>query len=157
IYSLGATLYELMTLHAVFEEDDRQALLRQIAFAEPRPLRKLNPSMPRELETIVLKALQKDPSSRYATAQDLADDLRRYLEDKPTRARRPTMAERMTKFVRRHTAAVTAALLVLTVAVLALTIATILITGAQVQTDIARREAINNFVVANDQRALATE
>ena len=64
IYSLGATLYELLTLHPVFEGDDRQELLRQIAFAEPRPLRKLNPAMPRELETIVLKALAKDPSSR---------------------------------------------------------------------------------------------
>src|SRR5262249_59367764 len=68
VYSLGATLYELVTLHPVFEGDDRQALLRQIAFAEPRPPRKLNPSIPRELETIILKALAKDPSSRYAAA-----------------------------------------------------------------------------------------
>ena len=53
IYSLGATLYELLTLHPVFEEEDRGDLLRQIAFGEPRPLRRLNPAVPRDLETIV--------------------------------------------------------------------------------------------------------
>jgi eukaryotic-like serine/threonine-protein kinase len=110
----------LLTLHAVFEEDDRQALLRQIAFADPKPLRKLNPSMPRELETIVLKALAKDPSSRFATAQDLADDLRRYLEDKPIRARRPTLLERVVKWSRRHTAVVWSAMAILLFSVVGL-------------------------------------
>src|SRR5262249_26082686 len=135
IYSLGATLYELLALRPVFEGDDRQELLRQIAFAEPRPLRKLNAAVPRELEAIVLKAPAKAPAGRYATAQELADDLRRFLEDRPIRARRPTLWDRTAKFVRRHTAAVTAALLVLTVAVVALAIGTVLIIGAQFRTD----------------------
>jgi WD40 repeat protein len=149
IYSLGATLCELLTLRPVFEGNDRQELLRQIAFAEPRPLRRTNPAVPRELETIVLKALAKDPSGRYATAQELADDLRRFLEDKPIKARRPTLRDRTAKFVRRHPAGVAAALLVLTVAVIALTISTVLITGA-------RRDALTNLKEASQQRKLAT-
>src|SRR5262249_37303566 len=110
IYSLGATIYELLTLHPVFEGTDRQELLRQIAFAQPRPPRKLNPSLPRELGTIVLKALTKDPAGRYATTQDLADDLRRFLEDRPIQARRTSLPERVAKWARRHTAVVYSAL-----------------------------------------------
>jgi tetratricopeptide (TPR) repeat protein len=102
IYSLGATLYELLTLTPAFAGADRQELLRQIAFEEPRPPRRLNRKLPAELETIVLKALEKKPADRYATAQELADDLRRYLEDKPIRARRPSRLERARKWLRRH-------------------------------------------------------
>ena len=75
IYSLGATLYELLTLEPAFDGRDRQELLRQIAFEEPRPPRQLNKAIPQELETVVLKAMGKDPGDRYATAQELADDL----------------------------------------------------------------------------------
>src|SRR4029453_6520441 len=74
LYSLGATLYELLTLQPTFDGKDRQELLRQIAFEEPRPPRRLNKAVPAELETIVLKALEKNPADRYATAQELADD-----------------------------------------------------------------------------------
>jgi serine/threonine protein kinase/Tfp pilus assembly protein PilF len=108
IYSLGATLYELLTLEPAFHGSDRQELLRQIAFEEPPPLRRLNLAMPRELETIVLKALEKNPAERYAAAQDMADDLRRYLEDKPIRARRPTLLFRARKWTRRHRGGVAA-------------------------------------------------
>jgi serine/threonine-protein kinase len=89
VYGLGATLYELLTLQPVFAGKDRQELLRQIAFEEPRPLRRLNRAIPAELETIFLKALEKNPHDRYATARELAADLRRFLEDKPIQARRP--------------------------------------------------------------------
>src|SRR5262249_44009767 len=102
VYSLGATLYELLTLVPPFPGTDRQELLREIAFEEPRPPRRLNRRLPAELETIVLKAMEKKPADRYATAQELADDLRRYLEDKPIRARRPSRLERARKWVRRH-------------------------------------------------------
>jgi serine/threonine protein kinase len=73
VYSLGATLYELLTLHPVFAGGDRQELLRQIAFEEPVNPRRLEKAIPAELETIVLKALEKNPADRYATAKDLAD------------------------------------------------------------------------------------
>ena len=80
IYSLGATLYELVTLRPAIDGQDRQEVLRKIAQDEPTPPRRLNPAIPRELETILLKAMNKEPESRYATAQELADDLRRFLE-----------------------------------------------------------------------------
>ena len=89
VYSLGATLYELMTLRPIFDGSDRQELLRRIAQEEPRRPRAVQPAVPRDLETIVLKAMAKDPAARYATAQDLADDLGRFLDDRPILARRP--------------------------------------------------------------------
>ena len=81
VYSLGSTLYELLTLQAPFTARDRRELLRQICFEEPRPLRRLNRDIPDELETIVLKTLEKNPADRYFSAQELADDLRLFLED----------------------------------------------------------------------------
>jgi tetratricopeptide (TPR) repeat protein len=102
VYSLGATLYELLTLEPVFAGSDRQELLRQIAFEEPRPPRKVNRSVPKELETVVLKALAKNPAERYQSAQELADDLRRFLNSEPIRARRPSLAQRARKWARRH-------------------------------------------------------
>jgi serine/threonine protein kinase/Flp pilus assembly protein TadD len=106
VYALGATLYELLTLCPVFEGPGRQELLQQIAAQEPRAPRRLNPAVPVELETVVLKALEKDIRARYGTAQELADDLRRFLEDKPVRARRPSLLERTRKWARRHRAVV---------------------------------------------------
>src|SRR5438270_167198 len=97
VYSLGATLYELLTLEPAYNGRDREELLRQIAFEEPRPPRRLNAAVPAELETIVLKAMAKSPEERYAAAQDLADDLQRYLEDKPIRATRPSLGQRAAK------------------------------------------------------------
>jgi tetratricopeptide (TPR) repeat protein len=114
VYSLGATLYELLTLEPAYTGQDRQELLRQIAFEEPKPPRRVNKAIPTELETIVLKALEKNPAERYATAQELADDLRHFLEDRPILARRPPLRMQLARWVRRHkplVAAVAAALL----------------------------------------------
>jgi serine/threonine protein kinase len=108
IYSLGATLYELLTLRPLFEGRDRNELLRQIADEEPRPPRSIRPAGPEDLETVVLKALAKEPAERYATAQDMAADLQRFLENRPILARRPTLAERLRKWARRHPAVVLA-------------------------------------------------
>ncbi|HKB35005.1 MAG TPA: serine/threonine-protein kinase, partial [Gemmataceae bacterium] len=102
VYSLGVTLYELLTLQPAFPGNDRQELLRQVAFEEPPLPRKASRAIPQELETIVLKAMEKNPAERYATAQELADDLRRFLEDQPVRARRPTPLQRAVKWGRRH-------------------------------------------------------
>jgi len=116
VYSLGATLYELLTAQPAFDGRDRQELLQQIAFTEPIAPRKLAPAIPRDLETIVGKAMVKEPERRYSTASELADDLRRYLDDRPVLARRPNLPERAARCLRRHRkASATAAALVVLV------------------------------------------
>jgi WD40 repeat protein/serine/threonine protein kinase len=127
VYSLGVTLYELLTLEPAYNGRNREEVLRQIAFEEPSLPSRLNPSVPAELETIVLKAMAKNPEERYATAQELADDLRRFLEDKPINAKRPTLRQRAAKWARRHKTVVRATGLVLTMAVAALLVSTVLI------------------------------
>jgi serine/threonine protein kinase len=102
IYSLGATIYELLTLVPAFGGTERQELLRQIAFDEPRAPRRLNRAIPTELEAVVLKAMEKNAADRYATAQEFAEDLARYLNDEPIRARRPSLVQRSRKWARRH-------------------------------------------------------
>jgi tetratricopeptide (TPR) repeat protein len=120
VYALGATLYELLTLRPVVVGNDREELLQQIDSTEPVPLRRLNRAIPADLETVVLKALEKDPADRYATAQELADDLRRFLENKPILARRPTLWQRARKWSRRHPAVVAATAVVLAMALMLL-------------------------------------
>jgi serine/threonine protein kinase len=137
IYALGVTLYELLTLEPVFAGQDREELLRQIAFDEPVPPRRLNPAVPADLETIVLKAMAKLPEERYATAHELAEDLRRFQENRPIQARRPTLLERAAKWSRRYRPLVASAIAVLLVAAVSLAITTILIAREQARTKAA--------------------
>jgi serine/threonine protein kinase len=132
IYSLGATLYELLTLEPVFDGRDRQELLKQIAFEDPVPPRRLNRAIPADLETIVLKAMAKEPAARYATAQEMAEDCRRFLHDEPVRARRPSVAQRVAKWSRRHRAVLAATALM---AVVGLAASTVLRWRGQVQAE----------------------
>src|SRR5262249_47822008 len=131
VYALGATLYEALTLQPAFAGHDRQELLRLVLADEPRPLRHWNAALPAELETIVLKAMAKVPEERYATAQELADDLRRFLDDRPIRARRPTLLQRLRKWLRRHKTVVTAGM---TCAFLALAASSVLLLLAERRT-----------------------
>ncbi len=110
VYALGVTLYELLTLQPAYPGSDREELLRQIAAGEPQPPRRLKPAIPVEFETIVLKAMAREPESRYQTAQEMADDLRRFLEGQPILAKRPNLRERLVRWSRRHRAALGAAL-----------------------------------------------
>jgi WD40 repeat protein/serine/threonine protein kinase/tetratricopeptide (TPR) repeat protein len=102
VYSLGLTLYELLTLRPAYDESERSRLLHQAMRAEPPRPRKLNPAVPRDLETIVLKAIARDPAHRYQTADELADDLRCFTDDKPIRARRVSEIERLWRWCRRN-------------------------------------------------------
>jgi serine/threonine protein kinase/WD40 repeat protein len=119
VYALGLTLYELLTLSPAFEEADHHKLILRIAHDEPVRPRKRNPAIPRALETIVLKCIARDPAQRYATAGELADDLRRFLNDRPIRARRVSEAEKLRLWCKRYpaVAGLLAAVLALVVAV----------------------------------------
>jgi eukaryotic-like serine/threonine-protein kinase len=136
IYSLGVTLYEVLTLRLAFDGRDHQELLRQIALDEPTLPRRLNPAVPRDLETIVLKAMAKEPSNRYATAQELAADLRRFLDDQPILARRPGFLERTLRWARRHRELVATAAAIFA---LALMISTAAVWNQARKTDAANR------------------
>ena len=115
IYSLGVTLYELLTLRPAFAGDDRADAGRAgCSRTTRRAPGRSNRAIPRDLETIVLKAMAKEPQQRYATAQELADDLQRFLADEPIRAKRTGPVVRLKKWTKRHKAvtAVVAATLV---------------------------------------------
>jgi len=125
IFSLGVTLYELLTLRPAFEESDRsQHLNGPSCIAEPVAPRKIDPGVPRDLETIVLKCLATDAGMRYPTAADVAADLRRFLSDRPIRARRVSAVERTWRWCHRNPALAAmsglAALLLVAVVVTAL-------------------------------------
>src|SRR5271157_5675984 len=102
VYSLGATLYELMTLRPPSDGTSAAELLEQIGGREPIPPRLINRRIPRDLETIVLKTLAKRPVDRYASATALAEDLARFLNHEPVRARRISPIGRFWRIARRH-------------------------------------------------------
>jgi WD40 repeat protein/serine/threonine protein kinase len=102
VYSLGVTMYELLVLQPAFDSPDRMKLMAQVAADEPARPRSLDPRIPRDLETIVLKAIEKNPARRYQSAGDVAEDLRRFIDDEPIRARRTSAAERYWRWARRN-------------------------------------------------------
>jgi serine/threonine protein kinase/WD40 repeat protein len=151
IYSLGATLYELLTLRPAVDGGDRQEVLRRIAFEEPVRPSALDPALPPDLEAVVLKAMANAPAERYGTAQELADDLRRFLDDQPVQARRLTRWRRAAKWVRRYHwplcgAAFTAVL------TLALAVALLVLSNVRFREALARSE-----LRALEQRAQSAE
>ncbi|MGI6400708.1 MAG: serine/threonine protein kinase [Thermoguttaceae bacterium] len=101
VYSLGLTLYELMTLTPAYGESQYAKLIAQVTAGSPIQPRKINPKIPRDLETIVLKAIDYNPENRY-TAGEMADDLRRFIEDRPIKARRVLFPELLWRWARRN-------------------------------------------------------
>jgi serine/threonine protein kinase/tetratricopeptide (TPR) repeat protein len=120
VYSVGVTLYELLTGRPAVNGKDREEILNRITLEDSKPPRSFDATIPRDLETIVLKAMAKSPAERYATAADLASDLRRWLEDRPIQAKRPGLVQRSRKWARRHRTTVTAAAVALLVVLMLL-------------------------------------
>jgi serine/threonine protein kinase len=145
IYALGATLYEVLTLRPAFDGRDHQELLRQIAQDEPIPPRKLNPAVPRDLETIVLKAMAKSPSGRYATAQELSEDLQRFLNDDSIMGRRPGLLERTLRWARRRRELVATAAAILLVSMIIGAVVTL----RQARATAQARNRYHDFIIRN--------
>ncbi len=148
VYSLGMTLYELVTLRSAFPDTNPQHMIRLITEESPPRPRKINPEIPKDLETIVLKAVARDPAHRYATPTDLAEDLRRFLHDRPILARRTGPVGQLWRWSRRNPAlsAASAAALLLLVAV------TIVSLVAYAQTAAANRDMEKALAAETIQR-----
>ena len=115
VYALGMTLYEMLTLKAAYASGDRLKLIEMIRQSEAASPRSFDPRIPRDLETIVMKAIDKDPKRRYQSADELGEDLQRFVNDEPIKARRVGSVERFTRWCRRNpaVAGLTAAVLLL--------------------------------------------
>jgi serine/threonine-protein kinase len=115
VYALGMTLYELLTLKAAYASGDRLKLIELIRQSEAASPRSVDTRIPRDLETIVMKAIDKDPKRRYQSADEMAEDLQRFVNDEPIRARRIGSVERFGRWCRRNpaVASLVAAVLVL--------------------------------------------
>ncbi len=125
VYGLGATLYTLLAGRPPFDGKSAAEVMMQVVHDEPRPLRKLCPRIPREIETIAFKAMNKEPRRRYASAAKFADDLDRYLRGEPILAKPASVWSRWATRVRKHRAASVAAGVLAVVAGLAVMVGTL--------------------------------
>jgi serine/threonine protein kinase len=138
VYALGVTLYELWTLRPAFDDANGMQLMERIAHeAPPRP-RRLDPRIPRDLETIVLKAIDKEPARRYQSAEEMAEDLRRFLADEPIKARRLSAVERVVRWCRRRPA-VAALLGVIALLLVVMTVGTLVKNAELTAANVAAR------------------
>ncbi len=151
VYALGAILYECLTGRPPFVGPTTMDILMQVISNEPVPPRQLQPSIPRDLETICLKCLQKEPRQRYADAQTLAEDLQCFKEGKPIIARPVGKVERAVKWVKRNPAVASLVATVLLVLVLGTTIST----GQAIRATVAEGEALEKerFAVDKEKEA----
>lgn len=150
IYSLGATLYELVTGQPVFAAETPHAVISQIIHNEPQSPRRVRPDIPRDLETILLKCLSKEALHRYATAQELADDLRAVVEDRPIHAQRPQVVERVVRWVKKRKRSVA---LVVSAAIVTLVCAGLIVVGRRAYT----QSQLAGLMLSSDASGLIAE
>jgi serine/threonine protein kinase/WD40 repeat protein len=141
VYGLGMTLYELLTLRPAFDEGDRARLIDHVLHTDPPPPRAVDPKVPRDLETIVLKAIAKHPADRYVSARALAEDLGRFLQDRTILARRSSLSERLWRWCKRNPALAALAALAATLT----TAIAIISTVAALWLGRSRNEALANL------------
>lgn len=139
IYSLGVTFYEVLTGNVAFNSSAHDLLIKEITELDPLTPRQLIPGIPIDLETIILKAMRKDPNERYQSAVEMADDLQRFLEDRPILARQPTLKQKASRWARRHQAIVWAGIVILFVSTIAMSTSLVLIQQA-FQLEVTQRE-----------------
>lgn len=157
IYSLGATLYELLSLHHVLEGNDREELLHQLAFSQPTPITQHNPAIPTDLETVVAKALEKDPNDRFESAARLAEELQRFLDDKPLSIRPISAIGRVSRYVRQRPRLFASFATVLAFAVLSLATGLTLAMNSRVKLIESQHELAKSVEKEREQRELAMQ
>jgi serine/threonine protein kinase len=125
VYSLGMTLYELLVHRSAFASDDPLSLIDSIKHQQPVPLRKVDSKIPRDLETVIEKSMEKDPRRRYANANDFAEDLTRFIKGQPIQARKVGPTERLWLWAKAHKA-LAGSLAALTLLMIATTLGSII-------------------------------
>jgi len=162
VYSLGLTLYEMAALKPAFDESDRALVLRRIRDGDIQPPRIEAPDLPDTLETIILKSIALEPDQRYATAADLRDDLKRFLNGQPVRARRNTALDILALWARRNPLPASLTLLLVLTLIAGTTASTVLWRRADNRADRAEKAERNlqiavNEATAAEQKALAAQ
>ncbi len=148
IYALGLTLYEMLATRPAFDERDRHRLIKRVTTEEPARLEKVNRAIPRDLVTIVHKAIDREPGRRYATSGEFAADLQRFLDDEPIQARRQTQLERYWRWAR-HNPGIAVLGGVLTAVLVLASLASLLVAG--------RMSALADRASHNEEQALRNE
>lgn len=128
LYSLGLTLYEMVVLEPAYSSQDQLSMINQIKNTTPVAPRSIHPTVPRDLETIILKSIEKEPKLRYQSAQEMADDLYRFINDEPIRARRIALHERLLRWSR-HNKSLSALVFTVAATLIIATIASLLAAG----------------------------
>jgi WD40 repeat protein/serine/threonine protein kinase len=155
VYSLGLTLYELVALRRAFGDVDRWRVVKQITTGEPLRLDRVVPAIPRDLATIIHKAIAREPGGRYQSAAELAADLQRFADDRPIQARRIRATERAWRWARRNPLAAglaAASVLLLVAGSVSSAVLGLTATAARNRADASAGEAIENARLATDER-----
>ena len=148
IYSLGMTLYEMLAFRPAFDQKERGRLVREVTTGEPPRLAKLAVKVPVDLETIIHKAIDRDPGHRYQTAAALAADLQRFLDDEPIQARRVSLPERLNRWRRRNRSLAAAVMTIAAVLFLGSVVSTLLMIRANRYAADAERESKRATIAA---------
>jgi tetratricopeptide (TPR) repeat protein len=157
VYGLGAILYALLTGEAPFRGLSPLDVLKQVREREPEPPRRRNPRVARDLQTICLKCLDKEPQRRYGSARELAEDLERFLNHEPVQAQRPTLVSRLGKWARRHQAVALAASVGVVLALVVSCIAVVLLTAAYQEEALQRQAAETERALAQQEQTKAEQ